>query len=256
MAARGDAEEQFLGLQSDLHHSNRRSPMNTNATTATSVPDRNGVWARILARIYDPFLWLGERAGMRSRRAELLAQASGRVLEIGAGTGLNVAHYNGRVEQLILTEPEEPMAKRLEARLDRSGWNLDVLRAEAERLPLPDDSVDTVVSTMVLCTVDDPARATDEIARVLRPGGQLLFIEHIRSEGRFNGWAQDLFKEPWRRFARGCHCNRRTLELLLERDFQLTDLQRGSWKRMPPLVRPLVTGRALTPTPAPQHANS
>lgn len=229
--------------------------MNAKATTPPSFPERNGVWARILAGIYDPFLWLGERAGMRSRRAELLVQASGRVLEIGAGTGLNVAHYNGRVEKLILTEPEEPMAKRLQVRVRRSGSDVDVLRAEAERLPLPDNSIDTVVSTMVLCTVDDPARATDEIARVLRPGGQLLFIEHIRSEGRVRGHVQDLFKEPWRRFARGCHCNRRTLDLLLERGFQLTDLRRGSWTRMPLLVRPLVAGRALPPTPAPQQEN-
>lgn len=226
--------------------------MNANDLTLTSTPDRDGVWARILASIYDPFLWLGERAEMRARRAELVAQASGRVLEIGAGTGLNLAHYDGNVEALVLTEPEEPMARRLETRVRRSGSTHDVLRVEAERLPLPDDSVDTVVSTMVLCTVDDPARATDEIARVLRPGGSLLFIEHVRSKGRFLGAVQDLFEEPWRRFARGCHCNRRTPELLVERGFQLTDLRPGSWKRMPLLVRPLVTGRALAPGHAPQ----
>jgi hypothetical protein len=95
--------------------------MDTNAMTVTTIAHRNGVWAQILASIYHPFLWLGERAGMRSRRAELLGQACGRVLEIGAGTGLNLAHYNGGGEELILSEPEEPMAKRLETRIQLWG---------------------------------------------------------------------------------------------------------------------------------------
>lgn len=218
--------------------------------TAISPTGRDGLWARAIAGIYDPFLWLGERAGVHSHRGELLAQARGRVLEIGAGTGLNLAHYPATVEELVLTEPEEPMARRLEARLRATDAGWKVLRAAAEAIPAADNSVDTVVSTMVLCTVDDPHRAADEIRRVLRPGGALLFIEHVRSERRLLGRLQDMFKEPWRRFARNCHCNRRTLELLRERGFRFEQLQTAAWKRMPFVVRPLVIGHATIPKEA------
>ena len=227
--------------------------MSTNdvAVTAAIAPTgRDSLWARVIAGIYDPFLWLGERAGMRIHRVELLAQARGRVLEIGAGTGLNLAHYPEAVDELVLTEPEEPMAQRLEARLQAAHAGGKVLRAAAEAIPVADQSVDTVVSTMVLCTVDDPRRAADEIRRVLRPGGALLFIEHVRSEGGLLGRLQDVFKEPWRRFARNCHCNRRTLELLNEHGFHVEQLQTAAWRRMPFIVRPLVVGRATIPKAA------
>jgi ubiquinone/menaquinone biosynthesis C-methylase UbiE len=138
---------------------------------------KEGHWDRLGAWVYDPFLWLGERRGMARRRHDLLAQAQGFVLEIGAGTGLNLRHYGDSVEALVLTEPVEPMARALERRVKRLGRPVDVRRAPAEALPFADDSFDTVVSTMVLCTVHDVALALSEIARVLRPGGRLLFIE-------------------------------------------------------------------------------
>ena len=103
------------------------------------------------------------------------------MLEIGAGTGLNLALYPDEVDDLVVTEPEEPMAKRLEQRLRDLGRPAQVVRAPAESLPFPDDSFDTAVSTLVLCTVNDPERALTEIDRVLRPGGALLFLEHVRS---------------------------------------------------------------------------
>src|ERR671917_322256 len=129
------------------------------------------LWDRIAARLYDPFLWLGERRGMERSRAELLAGARGRVLEIGAGTGLNVRHYPAAVDELVLTEPVEPMARALERRLARDGAAGSVHRAPAEQLPFAASSFDTVVSTLVLCTVQQPERAIAEIERVLRPGG-------------------------------------------------------------------------------------
>jgi ubiquinone/menaquinone biosynthesis C-methylase UbiE len=145
------------------------------------------LWDRLGAWIYDPFLWLGERRGMARRRHDLLADAEGRVLEIGAGTGLNLRHYGVPVEALVLTEPVEPMARALERRVQRVGRPADVRRASAEALPFGDDSFDTVVSTMVLCTVQDQALALSEIARVLRPGGRLLFIEHLRRRRSVGG---------------------------------------------------------------------
>src|SRR3954447_11520021 len=106
-----------------------------NPLTLTTAPNRpRGIWSRLSAAIYDPFLLLGERRGMRERRRRLLGPAEGRVLEIGAGTGLNVAHYPDELEELVLSEPTDAMARRLESRLRRSGVRGSVLRAGAEAL--------------------------------------------------------------------------------------------------------------------------
>ena len=137
-------------------------------TTGPQAKSPYAAWLRIMAVLYDPFLWLGEVAGMRRRRRTLVAEAYGRVVEIGAGTGLNVAHYPDAVHELVLTEPELGMRRKLARRLDRHARTARILDAPAERLPLPDASVDTVVSTLVLCTVDDPESALREVARVLR----------------------------------------------------------------------------------------
>jgi ubiquinone/menaquinone biosynthesis C-methylase UbiE len=207
-------------------------------------PAASTLWARAFAVIYDPFLWLGERAGARSLRHDLLAGAHGSTLDIGSGTGLNLAHYPDDIDELVLAEPDPPMRARLERRLDRAGRKARLIDAPAEQLPFPDGSVDTVVSTFVLCTVDAPELALREIERVLRPGGQLLFIEHVRSEStRLADW-QDRLAEPWRRFARGCRCNRATSELIVASGLRLDDVSHVPWRRMPPIVRPLVVGRA------------
>lgn len=196
------------------------------------------------AAIYDPFLTLAERAGMRERRRRLLASARGRVLEIGAGTGLNLDHYPAGVDELLLSEPAPPMAKRLSQRLSKSGLKGEVLDAKAERLPLPDASVDTVVSTMVLCTVGDPVGALAEIKRVLAPDGRLLFCEHVRSDSpRLERWQRRL-AGPWAAFAEGCRCDQPTLELI-RRELRIERLEHESWRRMPSLVRPLVLGEAV-----------
>ena len=141
----------------------------------------SGTWARIEAWIYDPFLALGERRGMASRRRALLALARGRVLELGAGTGLNLAHYPAAVGELVLTEPDSAMCARLARRVARSGRDATVVAARAEALPFRDGAFDTVVSTLVLCTVEDPVAAVREVRRVLAPGGRLLFAEHVRA---------------------------------------------------------------------------
>jgi ubiquinone/menaquinone biosynthesis C-methylase UbiE len=202
-------------------------------------------WDRVGAWIYDPFLWLGERRGMARRRHELLAGAAGRVLEIGAGTGLNLPHYGDSVEALVLAEPVEPMARALERRLQRLGRPAHVHRAPAEALPFADDSFDTVVSTLVLCNVQDQARALSEIARVLRPAGRLLFIEHLRSETERWGRLQDRLERPWAAFAFGCHCNRRTLELLATGPLTIERSELARWHGMLPLIRPLAIGSAV-----------
>jgi ubiquinone/menaquinone biosynthesis C-methylase UbiE len=203
----------------------------------------SATWNRAGALMYDPFLWIAELAGMRSRRRALLAQASGRVLEIGAGTGLNLAHYPAEVTDLVLAEPEPAMRRRLARRIDRAGRRAVIADAPAEALPFTDASFDTVVCTLVLCTVGDPDRALAEIGRVLRPGGRLLFIEHVRADSPRLARLQDRLLEPWRRFASGCRCNRATVDLMRARRFEV-EARAASWRGMPPIVRPLWSGRA------------
>jgi ubiquinone/menaquinone biosynthesis C-methylase UbiE len=202
------------------------------------------IWEHVFSALYDPLLWVAERAGMSKRRKNLLSRASGRVLELGAGTGLNLPHYAAELDGLVLTEPAAPMAARLERRVRRSGRDYEVVAASAERLPFEDDSFDTVVSTLVLCTVDDPRRAIDEIARVLRPGGQLLFLEHVRADSpRLAQW-QDRMHRPWHAFAAGCHANRPTVDLLRESPLRVEAVAHDRWSWMPVLVHPLAIGSA------------
>jgi SAM-dependent methyltransferase len=201
-------------------------------------------WQRVSAVLYDPFFWLAERAGLAARRRALVQQAHGRVLEIGAGTGLNLRHYADDAE-LVLSEPDAAMADRLRRRVAERRRPATVVLAPAEALPFADGEFDTVVSTLVLCTVPDQAAALREIRRVLRPGGQLLFMEHIRSESpRWARW-QDRLNTPWRAFAEGCNCNRATLDVIDAGPLALREVQRGVIPAMVPLIRPLATGSAV-----------
>ena len=213
------------------------------ASTERQGRPSSAAWLRILALVYDPFLWLGETAGMRRRRRTLLGDACGRVVEIGAGTGLNIAHYPEEVTELVLIEPEPGMRRRLSRRVQRHGRVARIVGAPAEHLPLADASVDTVVSTLALCTVGEPETALREIARVLRPGGQLLFIEHVRASSRLLAACQEKLLEPWRRFAGGCLCNRPTVELMRACGFPVV-ADNAVWHCMPAIVHPLAVGRA------------
>jgi ubiquinone/menaquinone biosynthesis C-methylase UbiE len=206
----------------------------------------SAAWKHAGAHIYDPFLALGERRGMRELRRNLVGETRGHVLEIGAGTGLNVPFYPADVERLVLTEPERGMARRLERRVARLRPDAEVVMAGAEALPFPDMSFDTVVSTLVLCTVPDPHAAVEEIQRVLRPAGQLLFIEHLRAEDEALARWQERLAGAWQAFAAGCHCDRRTLDLI-DDAFKLGATTRSEWRGMPAIVRPLVRGAAARP---------
>jgi SAM-dependent methyltransferase len=215
-----------------------------NGAPQLTTSNGSAAWARAFAVLYDPFLWVGERAGLRADRAALLNRARGRTVEIGGGTGLNLPHYPDDLDELVLVEPDVAMRVRLAKRLSRSGRRVRLVDAPAEQLPFPDESIDTVVSTFVLCTVDAPDHALREITRVLRPDGQLLFIEHVRSESPTLAYWQDRLARPWRSFARGCRCNRATAELIVSCGLDVEPPREGSWHAMPPIVRPLIAGRA------------
>jgi ubiquinone/menaquinone biosynthesis C-methylase UbiE len=197
----------------------------------------------LFARLYDPLMASMERRGLTRERARLLADARGDVVELGAGTGLNLPHYPADA-RLVLTEPTPEMAVRLRARVVRERPTARVVEAGAESLPLPDASADVVVSTLVLCTVADPERALAEVRRVLRPGGRLLLFEHVATGG---GWGrvQRAF-EPVQRFcARGCHLTRDTRAALQRAGFDTREVQDTRMPGAPPPLRPAIAGSAL-----------
>jgi ubiquinone/menaquinone biosynthesis C-methylase UbiE len=203
------------------------------------------LYGRIFAAGYEHWTGAAERAGLRDHRERMLAGLHGQVLEIGPGPGLNFPFYPPEVTELTLAEPEDAMADRLDERFADSGRAGRVVRAPAEDLPLPDDSVDFAVATFVLCTVDDPQQALAEVARVLKPGGRLVFMEHVRSrDPRLAAW-QDRMAPLWLRFGHGCRCNRPTPDTIDAFDsLDLGDVRRGSMPRAVPIIRPLAIGTA------------
>jgi ubiquinone/menaquinone biosynthesis C-methylase UbiE len=195
---------------------------------------------KFFATFYDRALAATEKAGLADRRKRLIAQASGETLEIGAGTGANVALYPPAVTRLVLTEPSGPMASHIPH--DRE---FEFLNASALDLPFDDDSFDTAVSTLVLCTVPDEHAALAELHRVLRPGGKLLLLEHVRSENPGSAAWQDRFETPWRLFANGCRCNRDTASAVREAGFEFEELEHGTVPKAMPVMRPLIQGVAV-----------
>ena len=197
---------------------------------------------RFFALTYDRQMAKVDRAGLHAVRQDVLRHAHGDVLEIGAGTGTNLARYGAGVTSLTMTEPDASMLRRLERKAATSPGT-KVFRAPAEDLPFDDDSFDVVVSALVLCGVSDQPRALREIHRVLRPGGSLLFIEHVlsdvpglaRRQHRMNGF---------NRFLVGCECDRPTVASLRSAGFTIEGLQQFTAAKVPSWIRPMVSGVA------------
>jgi ubiquinone/menaquinone biosynthesis C-methylase UbiE len=200
---------------------------------------------RLFAAAYDSMLRKTEEAGLRERRRRLLESATGRVLELGAGTGLNLDLYGPAATELVLCEPSPHMARRLRRRVAETGRAAEVLEAPGERLPVADDSVDTVVATLVLCTVDDVEATLREVARVLKPDGRLLFIEHVRSDEPGGARWQDRLEGVWGYVGAGCHPNRNTVAALERSPLRVESVDHGKMPKAPPIVRPLVQGAAV-----------
>lgn len=198
------------------------------------------------ALTYDRQIAKAEKAGLRASRERLLAGTSGDVLEIGAGTGLNLPCYGPAVTSLTLTEPQPPMLRRLERKVREHRPSARVLRAPAEDLPFDDHSFDIAVSTLVLCGVDDQPRALRELRRVLRPGGRLLFMEHVRSGDQATARYQD--RMNWlNRLLVCCDCNRPTLDSIRNAGFAIDRVEDMTLPRAPKFVRPAILGSATAP---------
>lgn len=178
------------------------------------------------AALYDPLMRLAERGGLAERRRRLLAEATGRVLEVGAGTGLNLRHYRD-VDSVVVIEPDAAMRKRLLARAGSAAVGVEVRDTPIESTGLAGASFDTVVCTLVLCTVADQSVALREIRRLLAPGGRLLFLEHVRSPG-WRGRMQAVATPVWAATAgAGCHLDRRTLDAVRAAGFVIDRCERS-----------------------------
>ena len=205
---------------------------------------------RFFALTYDRQMTKTEKAGLAAFRDGLLAQAAGNVLEVGSGTGANLPFYRPGLKSLTMTEPEPSMLRRLEQNASARVPAIRVLRAPAEDLPFNDGTFDVAVSTLVLCGVDDQPRALRELRRVLRPGGVLLFIEHLRSDDPATARLQD--RMNWlNRIVVCCDCNRPTLDSIQGAGFTVTHVEHAMLPKAPKFVSPAVIGSARTPAPLP-----
>jgi ubiquinone/menaquinone biosynthesis C-methylase UbiE len=213
------------------------------------VRDPLGLNERFFAWYYPKVVGRAEAAGQAETRRELLAEARGRTLEIGAGSGFNLPHYTDAVTELVLSEPSPHMREHLRERLEADpppvgSWVL--ADADAENLPFEDGSFDTVTGGFIMCSIPDPEAALAEIARVLMPGGRYIFLEHVHAgDGTILGRVQDLIEIPHRYIAAGCHPNRRTGQLIEDSPLEVERLERGEQPKAPPSVKPTILGSAV-----------
>jgi ubiquinone/menaquinone biosynthesis C-methylase UbiE len=205
----------------------------------------DATWGRGFSALYDSLLKGTEEAGLREMRRELLAGAEGRTIDVGAGTGANLEFYPPQVTELVLAEPDPHMARHLRPKLAAAGRQAELVEAGAESLPFEDSSFDTAVFTLVLCTVPNPRSALAEVARILRPGGRMLFLEHVRAQDPGLARWQDRLEKPWRFVGDGCHCNRDTVATIEASPLRLEEVEHDSLPKSPPITRPLARGSAV-----------
>ncbi len=204
------------------------------------------VAGRLAALGYERATVGAERRWFGARRRELLAAAAGRTLDVGCGTGANLAHLPpDRVDSLVLLDPSPWMLAHARRRAAAAGVPAETRRGRAEALDFEDASFDTVIFTLSLCTIGGPDRALAEARRVLRPGGRLLVLEHVRArEPRLAGW-QDRLERPWGWLALGCHPNRDTWAAIEAAGFTFERVAERRERRIPlPLLQPQLLGVA------------
>lgn len=200
---------------------------------------------RLFAAVYDPLMHGVETRWLSKWRAEVLSRARGRVIEIGAGTGVNLPLYPATVDEIVLTEPDPHMRKRLARKASELRVSARIVDASADALPFADGAFDTAVATLVLCTVPDAPAALAEIRRVLVPNGKFLFLEHIGGdEGSRRLVWQHRVEPVWRRLAGGCHLTRHTVDSITAAGFEITWLEREDFPGALKLGSPVVRGAA------------
>ncbi|MGA4545575.1 methyltransferase domain-containing protein [Uniformispora flossi] len=208
------------------------------ATTARPVRS-HPVFAVFYRRLCD----VTDRAGFAEVRAALLAEATGKVLEIGAGTGGNLPHYVN-ADRLSVVEPDPAMLKVLRTRLDRAPVPVELMPAPAERIPYADGQFDTVVFTLVLCSVADLDKAVAEAKRVLKPGGKVLFIEHVGAPSAKARRTQQRIEPVWKRLFGGCLLTRDPVAAFERAGFADVAAEDVVLGRNPAPAKPIIRGSA------------
>lgn len=201
--------------------------------SASVKPVRTG--HRWFAAMYDCVTRWSERRELQHLRPLVAGAATGYVLELGAGTGANFPYYRGGV-RLVGTEPDPFMLRRAQKRAQQLGLAMEFHQCPAEALPFADASFDTVVSTLVFCSVSDPALALAEIKRVLKPDGTFRFMDHVRADESFTGQVQDFLTPVWRWFGAGCHLNRQTAASIEAAGFRILEQEHRRLTLMPLII--------------------
>ena len=203
-----------------------------------------------MAFFYDRFMSGLEKACLHDWRTELLAEVTGEVLEIGAGTGANLAYYPSGNIRLLLSEPDAAMRNQLEKKAATSQRNdVCISNAKAEQLSFDDNRFDYVIASLVCCSVTNIDRSLAEIYRVLKPGGRYLFIEHVaaKTDSKARRW-QEWLTPLWRKFAGNCHLNRETEKAMLRAGFEFIKIQRDAMPdSVPAILRSSIHGIAVKP---------
>ena len=171
------------------------------------------------------------------------------MLEVGAGTGVNIRFYSDNITRLVLTEPDKHMRNLLKEQVDNHRLeNASVASGTAEQIEADDESFDYVVATLVCCSVTDLKACLREIKRVLKPGGSLVFLEHVAAADSTSRkrW-QNRINPVWKTFMGNCHLNRETEQAIVTEGFDIIQIDRESMRKAPPIVRPTIRGIAKKP---------
>lgn len=211
----------------------------------------------LMAAVYDGVMHAAETRCLAAWRSDLLRGVAGEVLEVGAGTGANLPHYPSSVARLVLAEPDRHMRRRLVSRQGRTGgpatggaMPVEITDAGLPGLPMADASFDVIVGTLVFCSVRDPYAALADVFRVLRPGGRLVFLEHVAADEGSTRLAWQRRVEPvWTRVAGNCHLTRRTEGAIRAAGFAIERIHRDEMPKASPLVRATIRGVARKPAP-------
>ena len=202
----------------------------------------------VFAPLYNALAWAGEQTTLGHWRSEALLPATGRLLIVGLGPGYDLKHLPPAVTQVVAVEPAASMRRIANRRLPASGPPISLVAGIGEQLPLADASVDSALCALVLCSVTDPVAVVKEIARVLRPGGVLCVLEHVRAAERTRlGRLQDRAAPAWSRIAGGCQPHRRTREAISAAGFDTSGLADRTMHLNVPLLVPHLIGVARKP---------
>ncbi len=207
------------------------------------------VFSWVMAQLYDKVMEGAEIKCLRDWRFALLSNVSGKVLEIGCGTGLNLDYYSNAVTHLILLEPDANMREKLQKKIvlkKKSNIKIEILDCNAESIPLLNNSCDVVISTLVLCSVDNQNKVLSEIYRILRSNGKFVFIEHTHANNNPKRLKWQRRLEPlWTMVTCGCHLIRPTKKAIINAGFLFSEITHQSIHGVPSIVRPSIKGVAI-----------